>query len=145
MRSWVRAVQPTDAFSLLFPFEDSLMLPRGAVVIGEPGDASPPRPKDAPLPCAIEAWSAGTIELACTSDARGYAVVSSSAAAGWSVTVDGAEARWTTADVLRRAVAIPAGTHRVHWSYAAPGLNFGLAIAGIGLALLIALALASRR
>ena len=145
MRSWVRAVQSTDAFSLLFPFEDSLMLPRGTVVLGEPGDASPPRPKDAPLPCAIEAWSAGTIELACTSDARGYAVVSSSAAAGWSVTVDGAEAHWTTADVLRRAVAIPAGTHRVHWSYAAPGLNFGLAIAGIGLALLIALALASRR
>lgn len=145
MRSWVRAVEPSNAFSLLFPFEDSLTLPRGAVVLGEPGDSQPPKPKDSPVPCAIEDWSAGNVELSCTSDARGYAVVSSCAAVGWSVTVDGADAHWTTADVLRRAVAVPAGTHRVHWSYAAPGLNLGLAIAGIGLALLIALALASRR
>lgn len=145
MRSWVRAVEPANAFSLLFPFEDSLSLPRGTVVLGEPGDASPPKPKDAPIPCAIEDWSAGNIELSCTSEARGYAVVSSGAAPGWSVTVDGAEAHWTTADVLRRAVAVPAGAHRVHWSYAPPGLRLGLIVAGIGLALLIALLLASRR
>ena len=117
----------------------------GAVVLGEPGDAQPPTPRQAPIPCTIDDWSAGNIELECTSDARGYAVVSSSAMAGWSATVDGAGAPWVTADVLRRAVAIPAGTHRVHWSYTAPGLGAGFVIAGIGLAMLLALALASRR
>lgn len=145
MRSWVRAVDPGDAYALLFPFEEALSLPRGAVVLGEAGDTQAPKPRELPLPCTIDDWSAGNIELRCTSDARGYAVVSSSAAPGWSVTVDGTEASWATADVLRRAVAMPAGSHRVHWTYAAPGLGAGLLIAGIGLALLIALALASRR
>jgi len=146
MRSWARAVDPGDAFALLFPFEESLTLPRGAVVLGEPGDTQPQKhPKDGPLPCAIDDWSAGNIELSCTSETRGYAVVSSSATAGWSVTVDGTEAHAVPADVLRRAVEVPAGTHRVHWTYVAPGLGAGLAIAGIGLALLIARVLASRR
>lgn len=146
MRSWVRAVDPGDAFALLFPFEDALSLPAGVTVLGEPGDTQALKnPKEPPLPCAIDDWSAGSIALRCTSDARGYAVVSSSVAPGWSVTVDDADAHPVTADVLRRAVAVPAGTHRVHWSYAAPGLSIGLAIAGIGLALLIALALASRK
>src|SRR5262249_10836130 len=69
----------------------------------------------APAPCSIEAWSAGAIDLRCTAPDAAYAVVSSTAAAGWSVTVDGHSAAWIPADVLRRAVAIPAGTHRIRW------------------------------
>jgi uncharacterized membrane protein YfhO len=116
---------------------------RGTTILGEPGDAK--ASTEPPLPCTIDDWSAGSIDLRCTSDAAGYAVVSSTPSPGWSVTVDDAPTPWVTADVLRRAVAFPAGTHRVHWTFTAPGLSVGLAIAGIGLALLIALGLASRR
>jgi hypothetical protein len=154
MRGWARAVDPRDAFGLMFPIGDSgghshgsspaaADPMRGTTILGEPGDAKPS--KEPPLPCTIDDWSAGSIALRCTSDAAGYAVVSSSAMPGWSVTVDDAPAPWVTADVLRRAVAFPAGEHRVRWTYSAPGLSLGLAIAGVGLALLIALGLASRR
>nr|MBA2542395.1 hypothetical protein [Deltaproteobacteria bacterium] len=144
MRGWSRAVDPRDAFALMFPIIEGGPDPfRGITVLGEPGDAR--ASKAPPLPCTIDDWSASSIALRCTSDVAGYAVVSSSAMPGWSVTVDDAEARWLPADVLRRAVAFPAGTHRVHWTFSAPGLSLGLAIAGIGLALLIALGLASRR
>jgi hypothetical protein len=66
------------------------------------------------------------------SDADGYATVSSTAAAGWSVTVDDRPTDWLTADVLRRAVWMPAGSHRVHWTYAAPGLALGGGLAVLG-------------
>jgi uncharacterized membrane protein YfhO len=65
--------------------------------------------------------------------------VSSTAADGWTVTVDGRDAAWLPADVLRRAVAIPAGAHRVDWSYAVPGLRVGALIAFAGVLLLAAL------
>ena len=63
-------------------------------------------------------------------------MISSSAAAGWHVTVDGAEAEPVVADVMRRAVAIPPGAHAVHWTYRAPGLALGLGLAALGLATL---------
>ena len=50
-------------------------------------------------------------------------------------------APWLPADVIRRAVAIPAGAHHVAWRYAAPGLPLGLVLAGLGIALLVALSL----
>jgi HAMP domain-containing protein len=47
--------------------------------------------------------------------------------------------------VLRRAVAIPAGTHRVHWTYTTPGITAGALVAVLGLLGLGALAWLGRR
>ena len=58
---------------------------------------------------------------------------------GWSVAVDDHATPWLTADVLRRAVAIAPGTHRVQWRYHAPGLTVALILAAIGLLGLVAL------
>ncbi|HUJ60068.1 MAG TPA: hypothetical protein VLX92_16295, partial [Kofleriaceae bacterium] len=89
-------------------------------------------------------WDDGAIDVTCTAPQDAYAVVSSTAARGWSAELDGEAVAWRVADVLRRAIAIPRGTHRVAWRYAAPGLAPGLALAAAGLALLAALGWLSR-
>lgn len=143
MHGWRWSVEPDDALALLFPGGGGTGITRGTIVLGGSGPAGPS--SSAPIPCALQGWRAGDIALSCTSDADGYAVVSSTAAAGWSVTVDGRAADWLTADVLRRAVAIPAGTHRVHWTYAVPGLAAGALAGLVGVLLLIGLWGASLR
>jgi hypothetical protein len=95
-----------------------------------------------PRPCGIAGWSDGDIAVTCVADRPAWAAVSSSAAPGWTVTVDDRAADWLPADVLRRAVAIPAGSHRIHWRYATPGLAIGAWIAAAGLAALLAIAAA---
>ena len=148
MRGWRWAVDPGDALALLFPGGGGTGILRGTTVLGGGG---PPGPSSRePLPCAIAAWRDGDIELSCTTDAPGYAVVSSAAAPGWQVAIDehgesawggdptgfaggagggaprgidGRDAAWLPADVMRRAVAIPAGTHQLHWRYELPGLR----------------------
>jgi uncharacterized membrane protein YfhO len=71
--------------------------------------------------------------------------VSSTAAAGWSVSLDDRDAEWLIADVMRRAVAMPAGAHRVRWTYAVPGLRAGALVALAGVLLLVALRGLDRR
>jgi uncharacterized membrane protein YfhO len=50
---------------------------------------------------------------------------------GWTVTIDGAEARPLRADYILRAVEMPAGKHTIEWSYRAP--NWAL-VEGIAMA-----------
>jgi hypothetical protein len=137
MHGWRWAVDPGDALALLFPAGGGTGVLRGTLVLGGSGPLGPSSRE--PQRCAIRGWRDGDIDLSCTSDAAGYAVVSSTAAAGWTVSVDDRDADWLTADVLRRAVAIPAGTHRVHWTYATPGLLLGELVALAGVLGLLAL------
>ncbi len=137
MQGWRWAVDPGDALALLFTAGGGTGMMRGMIVLAGGG---PPGPSSRePRPCAIWAWRDGDIDLSCTADTAGYAVVSSTPAAGWTVSLDGRGADWLTADVLRRAVAIPAGTHCVHWTYTVPGLRVGALVALAGLLALIAL------
>ena len=39
---------------------------------------------------------------------------------GWTVTIDGVEAKPLRADYILRAVEMPAGKHTIEWSYRAP-------------------------
>jgi len=144
MQGWRWAVDPGDALALLFPAGGGTGMMRGMTVLAGGG---PPGPSSRePRPCAIRAWRDGDIDLSCTADTAGYAVVSSTPAAGWTVSLDDAPADWLTADVLRRAVAIPAGAHRVHWTYAVPGLRIGALIGLAGaLALLVLWGSSQRR
>ena len=50
---------------------------------------------------------------------------------GWTVTIDGAEARPLRADYILRAVEVPAGEHTIEWRYRAP--NWAL-VEGIAMA-----------
>ncbi|MCX5744905.1 MAG: YfhO family protein [Proteobacteria bacterium] len=137
------AIDADDALALLFAQGGGMGIPRGTIVIGARGDSRPSTTM--PEPCAIRAWNPGELALACTASRDGYAVVSSSHARGWSVTVDGADATPLQADAIRRAVAVAKGIHAVQWTYRAPGFRIGLSIAIVGLAALALVSLGTRR
>jgi hypothetical protein len=63
----------------------------------------------------------------------GLLVVNDRLKDGWSVTVDGHEAKPIRTNAVMRGVVLPAGSHRVRWSYRVPGLRAGLAITIAGL------------
>lgn len=142
--SWEWVADDAAAIARLFPAGGGARGGRDRVVLAGTGTDNE-EGVGAPAPCEIARWIAGAIDLDCTAAAPAYAVVSSPAAAGWSVTVDGAATPWVRADVLRRAVALPAGRHRVAWRYRIPGLAAGAALAGLGLLGLAALVALGRR
>ncbi len=143
MSGWRWATDPDNALALLFPEAGGTGLLRGTTVLDGAGPEGPTG-RD-PRPCAIRAWRGSDLDLVCVAAAPAYAVVSSTTAPGWTVTVDDAPTPWLTADVLRRGVAIGAGSHRVHWHYAAPGLALGGLIALAGVLGAIGLMILARR
>ncbi len=143
LRGWQWASAARDAMDLMFAAGGGTNVLRGTVVLK--GSGSSHGDRGPPVPCSITSWDEGEIDLVCTPDTEGYAVVASSPAAGWTVTVDGKPAEWVTADVLRRAVAIGPGMHHIVWSYAAPGAQLGLVLALVGLLGLVALWLGTRK
>jgi hypothetical protein len=58
---------------------------------------------------------------------------------GWSVTVDGQAAELLRADLVLRAVALPAGEHEVHFRFQDPAVNRGLLLTLLGVACLLLL------
>ncbi len=55
---------------------------------------------------------------------------------GWQATVDGNKTKIYFADYIYRAVVVPPGKHRVHFSYFSPKLGRGMVLFGIGIAVL---------
>ncbi len=144
MHGWSWVVAPADALSLMFLPDGHAGIPSGTIVLRGTGDSHADPGK--PVPCAIDDWRDGDIALTCDGGAApGYAAVTSTPARGWAVRVDDASADWWTADLLRRAVAIAPGPHRVRWTYAAPGFALGAGLAGLGLLALGALGWVARR
>ena len=135
---WIFAPDVDTALARLFPPGAGRGLGSGLVVLAGQGAQNQDEPAPA-QPCAVERWSGGAIDLRCTAERAAYAVVSSTAARGWSVEVDGGARPWRTADVLRRAVAVDAGEHRIAWRYWPPGLTLALALAALGSGVLLAL------
>jgi hypothetical protein len=117
--------------------------PRRTVVLeeGEPLARDPAWDPDRARALLV-ARSAGRVALSVRLPARGVLVLLDSWEAGWRATVDGAAAPVLRADAAFRAVRVPAGEHRVEFSYVPPGLREGL---GLGIAGLLGLALAALR
>lgn len=137
---WIFVDDVETALARLFPPGAGRGLGAGLVVLQGTGRENQDEPGPA-QPCTIDRWSVGAIDLSC--DARGpaYAVVSSTAARGWTVSVDGADVPWLAADVMRRAVAVTAGEHRIAWRYRAPGLRIAFVLAALAVAALVAVLL----
>ncbi|MCA1568435.1 MAG: YfhO family protein [Acidobacteria bacterium] len=72
-------------------------------------------------------------------------VLSENTYPGWEATVDGKAARIETADYLLRAVALPAGAHRVEMRYTAPAARNGAIISALTLLALCGLTIYDRR
>jgi hypothetical protein len=78
---------------------------------------------------------ADRLEVATTSSAPGLLVVLDSDHAGWRASVDGQAAPILRADVLFKAVAVPAGRHVVELRYLPASVAFGALASATGLAL----------
>lgn len=139
---WREVADASAALAALFPTARGPGLRRGQIVLY--GDGAGRDGAAEPTACTIARWRAGELALDCRAAADGYAVVSSTAAPGWAAELDGASVPWRTADVVRRAIAIPAGAHHVRWRYVTPGLALGGGCALVGVAGLAALALLTR-
>lgn len=63
----------------------------------------------------------------------GLVVLNDSLRDGWSVAVDGRDARPRRVNSVVRGVVVPSGRHTVTWSYRVPGLRAGLILFGLGL------------
>jgi uncharacterized membrane protein YfhO len=57
---------------------------------------------------------------------------------GWRATLDGAPATIHPVNEVFQAVAVPPGRHVIAWRFTSPGFFVGLALAPLGVALLIA-------
>ncbi|MBI5485969.1 MAG: YfhO family protein [Deltaproteobacteria bacterium] len=79
------------------------------------------------------------IELEVDTPRDAWVVTTDAALAGWTAEVDGAQTSLFPADVLSRAAWVPAGRHRVVFSYDPPGRTTGWVLTGLGVAALLGL------
>jgi len=79
----------------------------------------------------------GQVEVRTNSACPALLVISDSDDPGWQVAIDGVAAQSLTVFHALRGVVVPAGSHRVTWTYSAPGFQSGLAASALGILLLI--------
>ncbi len=127
---WIWVEDDSQAIARLFP-AGGRGLPTGLVVLHGRGTDHQDEPAE-PQPCTVSRWLPGAIDLTCVANTDAQAVISSTSAPGWTVHVAGKDTPWVTADVIRRAVPLPAGAHVVSWRFVPPGFFAGVAIAALG-------------
>lgn len=76
----------------------------------------------------VAQYRAEQVDLDVRLDRPGYVVLRDAAYPGWSARVDGQETPIATANYLNRAVAVPAGQHRVSFGYEPTNLRIGFVI-----------------
>jgi hypothetical protein len=131
---WAAAAEAADAVLTSAQASDAAAL---VVLTGIGAPAPPDRDRLSLSPCRIEAYIPERVRLDCDSPAGGYAVFTDENAPGWSARVDGQPATLVPADVLLRAVAVPAGRHQIEFSYRTPQLRTGVALSAISWAALL--------
>jgi hypothetical protein len=80
-------------------------------------------------PATITTYSAEQVSL--TADGPGYLLLTDAYYPGWTATMDGSRALIMRADLMFRAVALPAGTHTVEFRYEPLSVRVGFWISGI--------------
>jgi hypothetical protein len=112
--------------------------PVAEVVLGDGGRRVPP-PSDFRARCTIRERRADRLVVDMDANAGGHLVVAEAYEDGWKATLDGSEVPVRPANVLFRAVAVPAGSHRVELRYRPAAVYWGAALTATGLVALAAL------
>jgi hypothetical protein len=100
---------------------------------------------DRPVPGTISKATLTETVVDVNAPAAGYLVLTDSAYPGWHASIDGAEQPIVRADLLFRAVPVPAGTHTVRFWFDPDSVRLGLAISALALIASLGLLASGRR
>lgn len=89
-------------------------------------------------------YDSGKVMARVQAGADGYLVLTDAWYPGWHVRVDGRESPLLRANLLFRAVYLPAGTHLVEFSYTPRSFQVGLVISAVSLLIICGLVIRSR-
>jgi hypothetical protein len=107
--------------------------PRQPVILEPAADGSVPPSMDAPAPSGesvrLVADESDALRIEARLAAPGYVVIADTYYPGWRASVDGADAPIHPADLMFRAVAVPAGAHVVELRYQPTSFRVGLFVA----------------
>ena len=132
------------AEDLLAAIRAQQFLPAGEVLLEQSptewsGSATPdPTPFHADQ-VVIEQLTSDEVVVTTRADRPAILVLSDSDYPGWNVTVDGQEAQLLRANYLFKAVAVPAGTHAVRFTFRSASFRNGATITGITAVVLVVL------
>ena len=82
--------------------------------------------------CRLDQVTNGRLRATCSASVDGYAVFIEQFGDGWSARVDGQPTPVLRANLVARAVRLPAGSHTIEMSYRVPGLTAGAALSLAG-------------
>ncbi len=99
-------------------------------------DASPADQSGGASSCQLAAYASEFVAVETDLQQDGYLVLTDAYYPGWTATIDGQPAEIERADLMFRAVKVPAGQHRVEMRYQPSSFSIGLAIS-IGTAVIL--------
>jgi hypothetical protein len=139
-----RVATEEDAYARM---EDpSFDLRQRALVESEPSSLEASAPPDAAAESVhVTTYEPDRVVLKVDARAPGLVVLSDVYEPGWTAEADGAPSTVLPVDRVMRGVPVKVGTHEVVMSYVAPGARAGRGLSGLGLLLVVALAMAERR
>lgn len=105
-----------------------------------PGRSARPRSD-----CAFTRWAPGDVTLRCDAREPGVVVLAEQFSPGWRAQVDGRAARVLQVNRVMFGVPVTAGIHTVRLRFVTPWQRASLALAGLGLAVTLAVFARSRR
>jgi len=125
---WV--ADPNQALAALESLPDGEVVVEGSPVEGEATGPTPGRVE-------VVRYENGEVELAVDLPEPRIVVLNDLYAPGWKAELDGAEARIYRTNYVVRGVRVPAGQHRLRFSFSTPGLAAGLSVSGLALLLCV--------
>ena len=140
-----RARVASDAEALRLLATGGIDLSREIVLAADAGPAAETPPSD-PEEGRVEivGFRSDRVLLSARMPAPGFVVLVDTWDAGWQVTVDDREATLLRANLAFRAVAVPAGEHRIEMRYRPRSVMAGATLSAVAAALLIGLAVSER-
>ena len=149
----IRYVTPAEMRQLLrdpaFPAESTLLLPEAARPANSPANAAPApdrvRSREWATPVRYQRPSSDEIIVDVTTERFAWLRLLETWDPGWSATLDGDSVPVIAGHDTFLTVAVPEGSHQISLRYRTPGAGKGVAISGLSLVALFALAIASAR
>jgi hypothetical protein len=124
-----RVITVTDVGEAIRALGTEAFHPGEEIVLEEPAAADwSARPRVAPVPMAVSHPSNERVVIEGELPWPGFVVLNEAAMSGWAASVDGVPVTWLVANAAVRAVEVPAGRHRIEWTYETPGLRIGAAV-----------------